>query len=151
MLSFYASGDAYVSLHRAEGLGLGMMEAMVLGKPVIATAWSGNMAFMDYRCACPVRYVLEPVHGVVPALRQEVVGPHARWATPVLQDATAWMRKLHRDPARRQRLGAAARARIDAYQRQAWGREWLDELVALREARAFLPAASGKFSQPPPT
>lgn len=151
VLTFYASGDVYVSLHRAEGLGLGMMEAMALGKPVIATAWSGNMDFMDYRCACPVRYVLGPVQGSVPALRPELVGPDARWATPVLPDATAWMTKLHRDPEWRRRIGRAAKSRIDAYQERAWDRDWIDELAALWEARAVLPAAAGKFSQPPPT
>ena len=39
VLSFYASLDVYVSLHRSEGIGLGLMEAMSLGKPVIATGW----------------------------------------------------------------------------------------------------------------
>ena len=41
-----AHADCYISLHRAEGLGLTMAEAMSLGKPVIATAYSGNMDFM---------------------------------------------------------------------------------------------------------
>jgi glycosyltransferase involved in cell wall biosynthesis len=39
--------DCYVSLHRSEGFGLSMAEAMALGKPVIATAYSGNLDFMD--------------------------------------------------------------------------------------------------------
>ena len=39
--------DCFVSLHRSEGYGFGIAEAMVLGKPVIATAYSGNMDFMD--------------------------------------------------------------------------------------------------------
>jgi glycosyltransferase involved in cell wall biosynthesis len=56
VLSFYASCDVYVSLHRAEGLGLGMMEAMALGKPVIATAWSGNMSFMTDTDSCLIGY-----------------------------------------------------------------------------------------------
>ena len=38
--------DCYVSLHRSEGLGLTMAEAMALGKPVIATGYSGNLHFM---------------------------------------------------------------------------------------------------------
>ncbi len=38
--------DAYVSLHRAEGFGRTLAEAMLLGKPVIATDYSGNTDFM---------------------------------------------------------------------------------------------------------
>ena len=38
--------DCYVSLHRSEGFGLGPGESMFLGKPVIATNWSGNTEFM---------------------------------------------------------------------------------------------------------
>ncbi len=41
VLSLYASCDVFVSLHRAEGLGLCLLEFMSMGKPVIATAWSG--------------------------------------------------------------------------------------------------------------
>src|SRR5581483_6444927 len=62
-LTFYASCDVYVSLHRAEGLGLSLMEAMALGKPVIATAWSGNMSFMSDRDSCLVGCRLIPVQG----------------------------------------------------------------------------------------
>jgi hypothetical protein len=51
-----AACDAYVSLHRAEGLGLTMAEAMALGKPVIATGYSGNLDFMDDDVAFLVRH-----------------------------------------------------------------------------------------------
>lgn len=53
--------DAYVSLHRAEGFGLGLAECMALGKPVIATAWSGNLEFMDADNSRLVDYTLVPV------------------------------------------------------------------------------------------
>ena len=46
MLSLMASVDCFVSLHRSEGFGLGMAQSMYLGKPVIATGYSGNMDFM---------------------------------------------------------------------------------------------------------
>src|SRR5262249_16859176 len=45
-LSLVASCDVYVSLHRAEGLGFGPLEAMALGRPAVATAWSGNLDYM---------------------------------------------------------------------------------------------------------
>ena len=46
VLSLYASCDVMVSTHRSEGLGLHLMEAMSLGRAVMATGWSGNMDFM---------------------------------------------------------------------------------------------------------
>ena len=50
--------DTYVSLHRSEGFGLTMAEAMSLGKPVITTGYSGNMVFMDESVASLVPYTL---------------------------------------------------------------------------------------------
>ena len=46
--------DCFVSLHRSEGLGMGPMEAMLLGKPVIITAWSGSMSYATASNACLV-------------------------------------------------------------------------------------------------
>ena len=48
--------DCFVSLHRSEGFGLSLAEAMYLGKPVIATHWSGNQDFMTADNSCPVGY-----------------------------------------------------------------------------------------------
>ena len=53
-----AECDAYVSLHRSEGFGLDMAKAMGLGKPVIATGYSGNLEFMDEATAYLVDYDL---------------------------------------------------------------------------------------------
>nr|WP_315226308.1 glycosyltransferase [uncultured Limnohabitans sp.] len=50
--------DAYVSLHRAEGFGRTLAEAMLLGKPVIATNYSGNVDFMQNELAHPVEFIL---------------------------------------------------------------------------------------------
>ena len=55
--------DCYVSLHRSEGLGLTMAEAMGLGKPVIATGYSGNLDFMTPENSYLVDYMM----GAVPA------------------------------------------------------------------------------------
>ena len=46
MAALFARADCYVSLHRAEGFGLTLAESMALGKPVIATGFSGNTDFM---------------------------------------------------------------------------------------------------------
>ncbi|KAB8315547.1 glycosyltransferase [Tolypothrix campylonemoides VB511288] len=50
--------DCYVSLHRSEGFGLTIAEAMFYGKPVIATAYSGNTDFMNVNNSFPVKYCL---------------------------------------------------------------------------------------------
>jgi len=95
--------DAYVSLHRAEGFGLGLAECMHLGKPVIATAWSGNMDFMTAENSCLVDYQLVPVaEGEYPN--------HAgqRWAEPSIEHAARQMRRLVEDPEFAARIGAQA-------------------------------------------
>ena len=110
VLSLYASADVYISLHRSEGLGLGPMEAMALGKPVIATGWSGNMDFMTGENSAPIGYHLVPVD----ILRSSAYGERrlrsaACWAEPDLDEAARAMRSLADDPQLRARLGAKAR------------------------------------------
>lgn len=81
--------DAYVSLHRAEGLGLGMAECMRLGKPVIATGWSGNMDFMNADNSLLVDYELVPVKaGEYPHAEGQV------WAEPDVQHAASLMQHV---------------------------------------------------------
>lgn len=84
--------DVYVSLHRAEGFGLVMAEAMLLGTPVIATAWSANMEFMNDEVAC-----LVPAEIV--ALQEECPPYHKgdHWANPDESKASQWMRRLYTD------------------------------------------------------
>jgi FkbM family methyltransferase len=146
VLSFYASADVHVSLHRAEGLGLGMLESMRLGIPVIATGWSGNMTFMDHRSACLVRYRLAQVSGNHPFYRQDVLGPEARWAEPVIEDAIAWMRHLHHRPHERRRLGEMGRLRAERYQQGAIGLGWLQQLAQIWSSARLLPPVTEKFS-----
>jgi glycosyltransferase involved in cell wall biosynthesis len=101
--------DAYVSLHRAEGFGLGLAECMAMGKPVIATGWSGNMEFMDADSAGLVDFTLVPVReGDYPA------GKGQRWADAHLPVAAAWMRRLADDRAFAAALGQAGRGRVEA-------------------------------------
>lgn len=145
-LSLYASADVYVSLHRAEGLGLGMLESMRLGVPVIATGWSGNMTFMDHRCASLVRYRLTQVSGNHPFYRTEILGPDAVWAEPVLEDAIARMQHLHKHPDERRRLGECARSRVERYQEEALSLDWLQELAEIWRSAAQLPRVDGKLS-----
>jgi glycosyltransferase involved in cell wall biosynthesis len=103
MRSLQRCCDAYVSLHRAEGFGLGLAECMAMGKPVVATAWSGNLDFMGARNSCLVDAVLVPVQ---PHEYPNAVG--ARWAEPDLAQAAAWMRRLASEPDLAARIGAEA-------------------------------------------
>lgn len=84
--------DCYVSLHRSEGLGLTMAEAMLLGKPVIATAYSGNMDFMTDETA-----LLVPWEYVGVGEDAESYPSDAMWAEPDLTAASSMMRKVFHD------------------------------------------------------
>ncbi len=99
--------DCFVSLHRSEGFGLGLAEAMFLGKPVIATGWSGNMDFMTPENSCPVRYRLVPL--------EEDVGPYDRgafWADPDREHAAHFMKRVVAEPGWREEVGARGRETI---------------------------------------
>lgn len=85
--------DAFISLHRSEGYGRGISEAMYLGKPVIATAYSGNLDFMHPDTTFPVQYELISVEdGAYPHWRGQV------WANPDTEQAAHYMMKLVDDP-----------------------------------------------------
>ncbi|MEE9281901.1 MAG: glycosyltransferase [Myxococcota bacterium] len=118
VLSLYASADVFVSLHRAEGFGHPTAEAMTLGRPVISTAWSGNMDYMTERNACLVGYSLVPVRGSTQeAYSRENIGANARWAEPDLDEAADWMRRLAEDADLRERIGKQAALDMSTRQR----------------------------------
>ena len=100
-----ASIDCYVSLHRAEGFGLTPAEALYLGKPVIATGYSGNLEFMTDKNSFLVRHSMVAIGaGAWP------YPADGQWAEPDLDHAAELMRKVVEDPAeaaRRAAIGAA--------------------------------------------
>jgi glycosyltransferase involved in cell wall biosynthesis len=99
--------DCYVSLHRAEGYGLTMAEAMAMGRPVIGTAYSGNLEFMTPDNSMLVPYEMTRIpFGCYP------YPPDASWAEPDLDAAADAMRRAAADPAASGALGARARAHI---------------------------------------
>ncbi|EIT84629.1 group 1 glycosyl transferase [Fictibacillus macauensis ZFHKF-1] len=86
--------DCFVSLHRSEGFGLSIAEAMKAGKLAIATGWSGNLDFMNKENACLVSAPLISVG--------EDWGPykaHQQWGDPDLEEAAAYMKKATKDSA----------------------------------------------------
>jgi glycosyltransferase involved in cell wall biosynthesis len=133
MWSLYASADAYVSLHRSEGLGLGLLEAMAVGTPVVATAWSGNMDFTTAADSLLVPFDLVPVSGTsIAAYGEREEGQ--RWAEPRLPDAIGALRRLADDRAFARQLGLAAHESADRVrERQLRGAAFV-ELGSLRRA-----------------
>ncbi|AMO98693.1 glycosyl transferases group 1 family protein [Collimonas arenae] len=95
--------DCFVSLHRSEGFGFGIAEAMALGKPVIATAYSGNMDFMAPQTAYDIDYKLIPLNeGDYPHHDGQV------WADPDWEQASFQMINLVDDPNQGRLLGRRA-------------------------------------------
>lgn len=104
-----ARADVLLSLHRSEGFGLTIAEAMAMGKPVVATDWSATAEFLDADVGFPVPYsfasVVDP-DGVYVDLTQ------SRWADPDISAASLALGRLAEDAALRTKIGAAARTKI---------------------------------------
>jgi glycosyltransferase involved in cell wall biosynthesis len=101
----YAEADAFVSLHRSEGFGLTIAEAMLRGLPVIATNWSGNVDFLDDATGIPIGYAL--THANDPQGTYD--HPSMEWANPDVDAAARAMLRLRDSPDLRRRLGGLAR------------------------------------------
>lgn len=117
---------AYVSLHRSEGYGLTLAEAMVRGKPVIATGYSGNLDFMDEDTALLVPWTPRRVgkwHHPYPA--------GATWADPDLDAAAAHMRWVVEHPDLAQAVGDRARAFHLAHRTMEQAADFVRERVEL--------------------
>jgi glycosyltransferase involved in cell wall biosynthesis len=99
--------DCYVSLHRSEGLGLTISEAIALGVPVIATGYSGNLDFMTDANANIV-----PMHKVRVGDEAGGYSPLAVWAEPNLDEATALMRSVYENPVKAREKAVRAQAEI---------------------------------------
>jgi glycosyltransferase involved in cell wall biosynthesis len=107
---FHAS-DVYCSLHRAEGFGLGMAEAMAIGKAVIGTRYSGNLEFMNDANSLLVDYTkarITSADAVANPGVERIVTMGSPWAEPSFTAAVEALRQSFQ-PAVRERLGAAAR------------------------------------------
>jgi glycosyltransferase involved in cell wall biosynthesis len=122
-LALVGEADCYVSLHRSEGLGLTMAEAMAVGTPVVATAYSGNLDFMDDDCA-----VLVPAAEVL-------IGPgsyypaEGHWAEPDHAAAVAALRRVRTDEGLRRRLADAGPRALERFSSDAVGATALRRLL----------------------
>ena len=133
MAALFAQADCYVSLHRSEGFGLTLAESMVLGKPVIATGFGGNLDFMS------------PANSHLVDFEPTAVGPDGEhypadgtWAEPSPEHAAQLMREVWNDRDAARALGARARrdveAQLDPRSVGAIARRRLEHLPARRGA-----------------
>jgi SAM-dependent methyltransferase/glycosyltransferase involved in cell wall biosynthesis len=106
-MALMVASDCYVSLHRSEGFGLTMAEAMALGKPVIATAYSGNLDFMT----ADTSYLVPWAPGKVP-IGCSPYRAGARWAEPDLDAAAQIMRKVYNNPLLAAEIGRRAKPHV---------------------------------------
>jgi glycosyltransferase involved in cell wall biosynthesis len=105
------AADVYLSLHRSEGFGLTLLEAMVAGKPVITTNWSGNMDFTTIDDSVLIESELVAVDDPQGVFSRS----EGRWAEPNLNDAANALRRLHQDVEFRVRMGVIARVAAENF------------------------------------
>lgn len=135
LLRLKAGSDCYVSLHKSEGWGFGMIEAMNLKVPVVCTAYSGNMDFCSPDTAWLVDYDETPLRqGDYIFVRKGSV-----WAEPRVADAARQLRAAYDDPAARAAKADAAHATIrEQFSVQAIAQRYGDRL------RSILKGLDGK-------
>jgi glycosyltransferase involved in cell wall biosynthesis len=126
-LSLLATCDCYVSLHRSEGFGMTIAEAMAYGRPVIATGYGGTVDFLDDTTGYLVDWKPTRVAG-----DNSVYPADGTWADPDLDHAAALMREVAAAPRDAQLRGARAAKRIaTAHAPLAVGRALAGELARL--------------------
>ncbi|GAB5376165.1 MAG: hypothetical protein AcusKO_26270 [Acuticoccus sp.] len=108
LIKLKAGADCFVSLHRSEGWGFGLIEAMAVGLPVVATGYSGNLDFTTPDNSWLVDYeFVEPNPDEYLFVERGQV-----WAAPKLESAVEQLRAVRSDSAERARRVAAAKAHV---------------------------------------
>lgn len=102
LAALYQRADVLLSLHRAEGFGLPMLEALARGIPTVATGWSGNMDFTTAENSLLVPY------SIVPVADPGAVYHGSRWAEPDIGAAAMALTRLAGDPSLYAQLSHAA-------------------------------------------
>lgn len=131
--------DIYLSLHRSEGFGLGMAEAMSLGKAVIATAFGGNTSYMTPETAALVGFRMRKITAedhILQPTYNKVYRPGRWWAEPDVDQAARWLRLLADDAELRTSFGQrAARHIVEVAGPEAVGKTMADRLVEIDRER----------------
>lgn len=92
VLGLIKASDVYLSLHRSEGFGLPIAEAMLIGTPTVVTDWSGSRDFCNGSNSFPVPYTLIPVKSGHPEFAGLV---NVKWADPDSAAAATIMKKIY--------------------------------------------------------
>ncbi|MGA9658030.1 MAG: glycosyltransferase [Asticcacaulis sp.] len=114
MEAFVGAFDVLISLHRSEGFGLSLAEAMAAGVVVIATGWSGNTDFMTQKNARLIGSSLVAIHDPEGGYGGLLRDPAQVWAEPDPEAASAALRDLTGSEALRAQLKPAALKAIRA-------------------------------------
>jgi glycosyltransferase involved in cell wall biosynthesis len=122
MATLKSSVDVILSPHRAEGFGLVLAEAMMLGKPVIATRWSGNLDFMTEDTSALIDCT------EVDVADESGVYSGGKWAQPNLDHTADWIARLAGDADLRAHMGQGAQAHMTRF---CDPQEWLARVDAL--------------------
>ncbi|CAH2790517.1 MAG: FIG00455500: hypothetical protein [uncultured Paraburkholderia sp.] len=131
-IDFMACCDAYISLHRSEGFGRVIAEAMALGQPVVATNFSGNVDFCDPDTAFLVDGELVPLRA-----GDYLFSESQYWCDPDVSIAAEQLKRMIEDAPLRERIAQAGKARIVRdYSIEAVSRAYKRCLTAIAEARA---------------
>jgi glycosyltransferase involved in cell wall biosynthesis len=135
--------DAFVSLHRAEGFGFCVAEAMAYGKPVVVTNYSGTLDFAMEGTACVVDYRLVPV-----ADKSYLFWKGQVWADPDIGHAASLMQRLVYDAPYRTHIAKAGQDYIkDHFNQTVIGKRYEMRLAEIRKSRARLSPGVGPNHQ----
>jgi glycosyltransferase involved in cell wall biosynthesis len=141
-----AGCDCYVSLHRSEGLGLTMAEAMYFERPVIATAYSGNLDFMTAENSYLVAQTMTKIGDDASPYPSD-----GEWAEPDLGQASALMRQVFEDQRAAAERGRRAAADIRrTHSLEATGRAIEARLAKIRRKRLIARLRHPSVAQPLP-
>lgn len=122
--------DAYVSLHRCEGFGRTLAEAMCYGKPVVATNYSGNADFMANEISYPVDYTLVPLNKGEYHFIED--SDQAVWAEPNVSHAAKQMQQAYKDT-----KNAALSGKIKAYAAEQFSANRIGQLMISRLEKVY--------------
>jgi len=128
LLHWWQSGDAYAALHRSEGFGLPLAEALCAGLPTVGTGWSGNMEFMTEENSHPIRF--SPVDVCDPQFKYP--SNLGQWADPDEEHAAAALSHIMANRAEAEHKAMAGAAATRA---QLSGEAFVHALLGMRASQ----------------